>query len=135
HTLACPRCQALTAADPVPEATYGFGPGLQAAAAYLSGVGRLGKRPIRQLFADLHGIPISTGSISKLEARTGLALRSIHDEALDHSLGLDANVDGTGWKHGPKKAWLWVAVTGLVSAFLIRRHRNREAFDDLVGAR
>ncbi len=133
HTLACPRCQALTAADPIPEAARGFGPRLQAAAAYLSGVGRLGKRPIRQLFADLHGIPIALGSVSNLEARTGLALRSIHDEAMDHTRGLDANVDETGWKQGPKKAWLWVAVTSRVTAFLIRRHRNREAFDDLVG--
>ena len=133
HTLACPRCQALTAADPVPEAACGFGPRLQAATAYFSGVGRLGKRPIRQLFADLHGIPISTGSVSKLEARTGLALRSIHDEARDHTRGLDANVDETGWKQGSKKAWLWVAVTSWVTTFLIRRHRDREAFDDLVG--
>lgn len=133
HTLACPRCQALTMADPVPEAACGFGPRLQAATAYLSGVGRLGKRPIRQLFADLHGIPISLGSISKLEARTGLALRSIHDAALKHTRGLAANVDETGWRQGPKKAWLWVAVTSLVTAFLIRRHRDRRAFDDLVG--
>ena len=133
HTLACPRCRALTTAEPVPEAARGFGPRLQAAAAYLSGVGRLGKRPIRQLFADLHGIPISTGSISKLESRTGLALRSIHAEALDHTRGLDANVDETGWKQGRQKAWLWVAVTNSVTAFLIRRHRDRGAFDDLVG--
>lgn len=133
HTLACPLCRALTRADPVPEAARGFGPRLQAAAAYLSGVGRLGKRPIRQLFADLHGIPIAPGSVSTLEARTGLALRSIHDEAMDHARGLDANVDETGWRQGPEKAWLWVAVTGRVTAFLIRRHRDRGAFDDLVG--
>jgi len=133
HTLACPHCRALTTAEPVPEAARGFGPRLQAATAYFSGVGRLGKRPIRQLFADLHGIPISTGSVSNLEARTGLALRSIHDEAMDHTRGLDANVDETGWRQGPKKAWLWAAVTNSVTAFLIRRHRDRGAFDDLVG--
>lgn len=133
HTLACPRCQARTTAAPAPEAARGFGPRLQAAAAYFSGVGRLGKRPIRQLFADLHGIPISLGSISKLEARTARALHSIHDEAMDHTRGLDANIDETGWKQGPKKAWLWVAVTRLVTVFLIRGHRNRDSFDDLVG--
>jgi len=133
HTLACPRCRARTTAESVPEAARGFGPRLQAAAAYLSGVGRLGKRPIRRLFADLHGIPISTGSVSKLEAGTGLALRSIHDEAMDHTRGLDANVDETGWKQGRRRAWLWVAVTNSVTAFLIRRHRDRGAFDDLVG--
>jgi transposase len=133
HTLVCPQCQALTTVAPASEAVCGFGPRLQAATAYFSGVGRLGKRPIRQLFADIHGIPISLGSISKLEARTGLALRSIHDEALDYTQGLDANVDETGWRQGPKKAWLWVAVTSLVTAFLIRGRRDRGAFDDLVG--
>ena len=133
HTLTCPHCRALTTAVMVPQATHGFGPRLQAATAYFSGVGRLSKRSIRQLFADIHGIPISLGGVSKLEAKTGLALRSIHAEALDHTQGLDANVDETGWKQGPKKAWLWVAVTSLVTVFLIRRHRDRGAFDDLVG--
>jgi transposase len=133
HTLACPHCRALTTADPVPGAARGFGPRLQAATAYFSGVGRLGKRAIRQLLADLHGIPISLGSVSNLEARTGLALRPIHDEALAHVRGLDANVDETSWKQGPEKAWLWVAVTRSVTVFLIRRHRDRKAFDDLVG--
>jgi transposase len=133
HTLVCPCCRALTTAQTVPEAARGFGPKLQATAAYLSGVGRLGKRPIRQLFADLHGIPISTGSVSHLEARTGDALQAIHAEALDHTRGRDANVDETGWKQGLDKAWLWVAVTKAVTVFLIRRHRDRRAFDDLVG--
>ena len=133
HTLACPRCRALTTAEPVPEAARGFGPRLQAAAAYLSG-----RRPARQA-ADPPTLrrpprhPDLDRSISKLESRTGLALRSIHAEALDHTRGLDANVDETGWKQGRQKAWLWVAVTNSVTAFLIRRHRDRGAFDDLVG--
>jgi len=43
HTLVCPHCQARTTALAVPEAARGFGPKLQAATAYLSGVGRLGR--------------------------------------------------------------------------------------------
>jgi transposase len=133
HTLACPRCRATTTAPSVPEAARGFGPRLQAATAYFGGVGRLGKRAIRQLLADLHGIPISLGGVSNLEARTSLALQPIHDEALAHVRGLDANVDETAWKQGLEKAWLWVAVTKAVTVFLVRRHRDRRAFDDLVG--
>lgn len=115
-----------------PEARDGarIGPGLEAAAAYFSGVGRLGECPIRQPLADLHGIPISLGSLSKLEARTARALHSIHDEAIDHIRGLDANVDETGWKQGARKARLRVAVTRLVIAFLIRGHRNRDSFNN-----
>jgi transposase len=133
HTLVCPRCRARTTAAPAPEAACGFGPGLQAATAYFSGVGRLGKRAIARTFGDLFGIPMALGSVSKLEAKTGAALESIHDEALGHTRGLDANVDETGWKQGAKKAWLWAAVTKLVTVFLIRGHRDRGAFDDLVG--
>ena len=47
HTLECPGCHAHTTAPPVPAAASGFGPKLTAAVAYLSGVGRLGKRAIR----------------------------------------------------------------------------------------
>ena len=133
HTLECPRCRARTTAASVPEAACGFGPRLQAGAAYIAGVGRLGKRAISRLFVDLCGIPIATGSVSKLEARTGTALEPVHAETLDHVRGLDANVDETGWKQGSKKAWLWVAVTKGATVFLVRKNRNRAAFDDLVG--
>jgi transposase len=133
HTIECPHCHASTTGWPAPEAGSGFGPGLQAAACYLSGFGRLGKRAIATIFADLFGIPMATGSVSKLEARTSLALQPIHDEAVDQARGRNANVDETGWKQGPKRAWLWVAVTDPITVFLIRGHRNRKAFDDLVG--
>lgn len=133
HTLVCPRCRARTTAAPVLDAASGFGPTVQAATAYFSGVGRLGKRAIARTFGDLFGIPMALGSVSKLEAKTGAALESIHAEALERSRGRDANVDETGWKQGAQKAWLWTAVTELGTVFLIRRHRDRGAFDDLVG--
>ena len=133
HTLTCPCCQAKTGVAAVAEAASGFGPRLQAATAYFSGVGRLGKRAIALLYRDLFDIPMALGSVSNLEARTADALGPIHDQALTHARGLDANVDETGWKQAAKKAWLWVAVTKMVTVFLIRKQRNRAAFDELVG--
>ena len=133
HTLTCAYCAAPTTAPVVPAAGTGFGPRLTAATAYLSGVGRLGKRAIRTLFGDLCGIPVSLGSVSKLEATVSRALEPVHAEAHAHAKGLDANVDETGWKQGKAKAWLWVAVTKSLTVFLIRPNRNRVAFDDLVG--
>ena len=76
---------------------------------------------------------MALGSVGKLEAKVGRALAPVHDEACRYAKGRDANVDETGWKQGSKKAWLWVAVTKLVTVFLIRMHRNRAAFADLVG--
>ena len=132
HTLRCPLCRALTTAASVPEAQTGFGPKITAATGYLSGVGRLGKRTIRTFYGDLCGIPMSLGSVCKLEARVSVALKPIYEEALQCTRGKDANVDETGWPEGPKRLWLWVAVTQFVTVFLIAR-RNRAAFDQLVG--
>lgn len=133
HTLACPCCATLTTATPVPEAASGFGPRLTAVAAYLTGVGRLGKRTVRTFFADVCDLPVSLGAVSKLEATVSRALGPIHAEAHEATWGADANVDETGWAEGKSKAWLWVAVPTALSVFLIRRHRDRAAFDDLVG--
>ena len=135
HTLKCPCCQALTTASPVPEAASGFGPKLTAVTAYLTGVGRLGKRTVRTLYADVCDIPMSLGAVSKLEAKVSHALESIHHEAHEASKKADANVDETSWREGKTKAWLWVSVTNLLTVFLIRPNRNRAAFDDLVGSK
>ena len=133
HTLACPSCHAQTTAAPVPAAASGFGPKLTAAVAYLSGVGRLGKRTIRTLFDAPCGLPVSVGSVSQLEATVSRALAPVHAAAHESAQGRDANVEETGWRQGTAKAWLWVAVTTLVTVFLIRPNRTRAAFDALVG--
>ncbi len=133
HRLTCPQCQTVTTADPVPGASSGFGPTITAATAHLSGVGRRGKRTTRTLFADGCDIPMSLGSVCKLEAKVSAALRAACEDALEHARGKDAGVDATGWKPGPVKAWLWVAVTEFVTVFLIRSNRNRASFDDLAG--
>ena len=54
-------------------------------------------------------------------------------EQEEMTIRIDANVDETSWPEGKSKAWLWVAVTNLLTVFLIRPNRNRAAFDDLVG--
>ena len=131
HTLTCPHCQATTTADPVPDAATGYGPRVQAVAAYLSAAGRLGKRVVRQFFDDVCDIPISLGTVSHLEHQTSQALGAVHTAALEHTRQHDANVDETGWTEAANKAWLWVAVTTLVTAFVITRHRDRASFDAL----
>jgi transposase len=54
HALGCRRCGRRTTAALPPGAPAGaFGPRLSAMVGLLSGVYRLGKRPVRQLLADL----------------------------------------------------------------------------------
>jgi transposase len=131
HRLRCPHCGAATVAPVPPEATTGYGPRAQAVAAMLTGSCRLGKRGVSRLFDDLFALPLSPAMVCKLQHRTAEALRSVADEALIYTRGQPANVDETGWKEGRTRAWLWVAVTTFVVAFLIRKTRGRRAFDDL----
>jgi transposase len=132
HTLTCPCCQATTTAASVPEATSGFGLRCQDMTAHLSGVARMDKQPIRQLCDDLFGVPLALGSVSRLEAKTSHAREPIHAETPAAPKGRDANVDETGWKERSKKAWLWVAVTNLLSVFAIHPNRCRKAFGALI---
>jgi transposase len=131
HRLRCPHCGTTTVAPVPTEATTGYGPRAQAVAALLTGSCRLGKRGTSQLFGDLFGLPISPAMVCKLQHQTAAVLGPIAQEALIYTRGQPANVDETGWKQGRDRAWLWVAVTTFVVAFLIRKKRDRIAFDDL----
>ena len=133
HRLTCPGCGAVTCAPVPTDAATGYGPRARAVCALLSGGCRLGKRAVSQLMGDLFGLPVSPAAVCALQADTAAALAPIHAAALDFTRTQPANVDETGWTQGRTKAWLWVAVTAPVTAFLLRLTRGRTAFDDLVG--
>lgn len=133
HRLTCRHCAATTCATLPPEARGGFGPRAQAICALLAGAGRLGKRAIGRTMGDLFGLPVSPAAVCDLQRKTAAALEPIHAEAVADTRTKPANVDETGWTQGRSPAWLWAAVTATVTAFAIRPHRNRAAFDDLVG--
>jgi hypothetical protein len=107
-------------------------PPAEATARRHSGVDRLGKRTIRTIFAEIFQIPMATGSVCKLEAKVSTGLKTVCEEAWEYTRSKDANVYETGWKQGKDMAWLWVAVTQLVTVFLICATRNRVSFNDLV---
>src|SRR5262249_23750086 len=92
------------------------------------------KRPIRQLAAALLGLSISTGMTARLGRQAAAELeapveelrRSVRDAG-------SAHIDETSWKQGRDKAWLWVAVTRLVTVFAIATSRGAEVAKDLLG--
>ena len=133
HRLTCPRCGTVNRGELPVEVRGGYGPRAQAVCAMLSGSARLGKRVVGRVMHDLFGLTISPAAVCGLERKTAVTLAPIMDEALQSIRGRVANVDETGWKQGPRKSWLWTAVTPGVTVFLIRGNRNRAAFDDLVG--
>lgn len=131
HQLSCAHCGTATRAPLPIEATSGYGPRAQAIAALLTGSCRMGKRGTSQLMEDVFGLSMSPATVCKLQHRTAKALQPIAEEALVYTRSQPANVDETGWYENNKRAWLWVAVTPFVVAFLIRKLRDRKSFDDL----
>jgi transposase len=135
HQLVCPACGATTRApwpDGVPSRTYG--PRVQATVALCTGAYRLSKRTTRQVMEEVFGVPMSVGTISPLEQATTAAVAApveeactyIHEQAVAH-------LDETSWRQGDKRAWLWVAVTSLVTVFLVRMSRGGQVARELLG--
>jgi transposase len=133
HRLCCRRCRRSTCARlPTGVPAGGHGPRLQSAVALLTGAYRLSKRMARTLCADLLGVPICTGQICALEARTATAIEPAVTALREHVRRQPANVDETGWRHQGRRGWLWVAVTALATVFEVARSRGGAVARGLV---
>jgi transposase len=105
-----------------------------AAVAVLSGKYHLSKRQVEEILQDLLGIRVSLGTVSKTEERVSAALeqpveeakRWVCEQAVVHA-------DETGHKVAGEKAWVWTAVTSLVSVFLLCGERGAQAAQQLLG--
>src|ERR671932_447789 len=135
HQLACPACGETTRAPwpaGVPSRTYG--PRVQATVALCTGAYRLSKRTTQQVMEEVFGVPMSVGTISPLEQATTEAVAApveeartyVHEQAVAH-------LDETSWRQGDKRAWLWVAVTSLVTVFVVRLSRGGQVARELLG--
>jgi transposase len=99
-----------------------------------TGAYRLSKRTTQQVMADIFGVPMSVGTISQSEQTTTKALALPVEEARAHvKEQAVAHVDETSWRQGDQRAWLWVAVTSLVTVFLIRLSRGGQVARELLG--
>jgi len=136
HRLTCPGCGETTCGTLPPGLSGGcFGPYLQAVLAVFAGAYRLSKAQIQQLSADLFGLSISTGMISKLERRSAEALEAPYNELAVSVHGADAaNIDETSWRQDRKKAWLWVTVTRITTVFTIAGSRAGDVAKALLGS-
>jgi len=135
HQLVCAACgEASRAPWPkgVPSGTYG--PRVQAMVALCTGAYRLSKRMTHQVMDEVFGVPMSVGTISPLEQATTEALAAPIEEARTyvHAQAV-AHLDETSWRQGGKRAWLWVAVTSLVTVFVVRLSRGGQVARELLG--
>src|SRR5215510_12758525 len=135
HQLVCVVCGEVTRApwpEGVPSGTYG--PRVQATVALYTGAYRLSKRTTQQMMEEVFGVPMSVGTIGPLEQATTEAVAAPVEEARTYVQAQEvAHLDETSWRQGDKRAWLWVAVTSLVTVFVVRLSRGGQVARELLG--
>jgi transposase len=135
HQLVCPAGGATTRAPwpaGVPSGTYG--PRVQATVALYTGAYRLSKRTTQQAMEEVCGVPMRVGTISQLEQATTAAGATPVEEArpYGHEQAV-AHLEETSGRQGGKRAWLWGAVTSVVTLFVVRMSRGGQVARELLG--
>lgn len=143
HQLECPHCGCLTRAElPAQVERSGYQPRTVGIVAILSGMYHLSHRAVKNGMWDLFGVQIGLGSINRLRREAGQAVSPAVESAQNYIQAQPmVGADETGFKQGNAdaqngknlKAWLWVAVTPLISFFCVLLSRSAEAAKQLLG--
>lgn len=135
HARTCPCCGLRTRAEIPPDIqAHTLGPHLAATLSYLSGRCHDSKRNIQEIAETVLGVPLSLGTVVKLEQEMSAALEEPHARALAAvRAAAFKNVDETGWAKGGKLCWLWVAATVSVVVFQIHAQRGKDGLKALLG--
>lgn len=143
HQLSCDGCGRLTRAT-LPEGVEpsGYGPGVVATVAVLSGVYRASERLTQAAMADLFGVPLALGTVNAMRQEASEAVAQGVEEAHEYVKQQDTiHADETGFPQGNadglnsthRKGWMWVAVTALVVFFRVSLSRGQGAAKELLG--
>ena len=143
HQLACPHCGEKTRAVlPSEVEASGYGSRVVAIVSVLSGMYRHSHRMVVSAMSDLFGVKMSLGTVNRLRTEASEAVSGAVDEAKAYVqsapiVGADETGFGQGNADGQnphqKRAWLWVAVTPLVSFFSVMLSRSTAAAQSLLG--
>ncbi len=135
HARTCLYCGHRTRTEIPPEIqAHTIGPNLAAALSYLSGRCHDSKRNVQEIAETLFGVPVSLGTIARLEQEMSAALEEPHAQALSAVRCAPVkNVDETGWAQGGKLCWLWTAATLTAVVFQIYSKRSKDGLKALLG--
>jgi transposase len=143
HQLECNHCGAKTRAklpENIPESGYGVT--VVALVSLMSGVYRHSHRMVVSAMSDFFGVKMSLGTVNRLRKEASVALSVAVEEAKTYIQSAPmVNADETGFSQGntdgknplKKKAWLWVAVTPLITYFQVTLSRCTSAAINLLG--
>lgn len=143
HQLTCPHCGEKTRAVlPFEVEESGYSERVVAIVSVLSGMYRHSHRMVVSAMSDLFGVKMSLGTVNRLRREGSEAVSGAVEEAKAYIqsapiVGADETGFGQGNADGQnphsKKAWLWVAVTPLVSFFQVMLSRSTAAARSLLG--
>ena len=143
HQLTCTRCgQTSRATLPEEVEASGYGETVVAIVSVLSGMYRHSHRMVVSAMSDLFGVKISLGTVNRLRKEASEAVSASVEEVKAYIqaapiVGADETGFGQGNADGEnpqsKRAWLWVAVTPLVSFFCVELSRSTAAAQGLLG--
>lgn len=109
-----------------------FGPRLLGVIAYLLAA-RTSRRQVREMLAELFGVPVSLGALSEAEARASEAISGPVEDAIAHAKDQPVkHVDASTWRVGGAYAALWTIATKLVTVFFITADATRETVAALL---
>mgnify|MGYP001231814471 CR=1 FL=1 len=130
----CDKCGTVSTAT-FPEGithTVQYGERLKAIALYLKNYGLLPYDRTAELFEDLFGIPISPGTLVRINTDSGKRLGEV-SERIKEALRSSAVVhcDETGMRIGGKLHWLHVASTSGLTYYLAHKRRGSGGIDEM----
>lgn len=133
--LGCQRCGRVTPAPLPPGVPKGqYDPSVQAMTALLRGELRQSVRQTSAVMTQVMHVPMSPAMVAKTQQKVSEALAPAVAEAMDYAHShARPHADETSWTVDKKKGWLWVAVCGLVTVFIIRASRGADAAQELLG--
>ena len=131
----CLECGQVTCGElPAGVPTGQYGPSVQAMTGLLRGDLRQSVRQTSHVMSKVLHVPMSTGTVAKTQEQVSRALAVPYQEALQLAQACDrVHADETSWRQDKKKAWLWVAVTTLLTVFLVRVSRSAQSAKALLG--
>jgi transposase len=143
HQLTCPHCGEKTrAALPEEVESSGYSERVVAIVSVLSGMYRHSHRMVVSAMSDLFGVKMSLGTVNRLRKEASSAVSGSVEEAKAYVQSAPmVAADETGFGQGnadgqnphQHRAWLWVAVTPLVTFFQVLLSRSTAAAKALLG--
>lgn len=143
HQWPCSHCGEKTRAKLPEEVTKsGYGERVTAIVSLLNGMYHHSHRMIVTAMRDLFGVTMCLGTVNRLRKEVSDSVGQAVEEAQSYIQSApEVGADETGFKQGngdgqnpqQKKAWLWVAVTRLVSYFQVTLSRSGDAAKSLLG--